>query len=214
MPTNDPFYSSSSRPLCAAAIKLAQQALLSSAQQSWASLDFDALLDQAELEKADVYPEYCSNQDLSGLILGYVDQVMREQVNDNAAEFQDLSVKECLFELMMARFDVMQAYRAGFISFYDAVLWQAPENLDAMLSLRAMMQEMLGIAGVKSTGLRAQIKSKALLLLYLMALREWYRDENRDLAGLMRFLDESLQKMEGWAVQIPYFARTNQGAEA
>jgi AcrR family transcriptional regulator len=105
-------------------------------------------------------------------------------------------VRDRLFDLLMRRFDALQAQRAG----VRALLrWLPTDPMTALLvacSDTRSMRWMLQAAGVPATGLRGELQVRGLLAVWLYAVRAWDRDDSEDLSGTMAAVDTALQRAE------------------
>jgi ubiquinone biosynthesis protein COQ9 len=108
-------------------------------------------------------------------------------------------VRDRLFDLLMQRFDFLQAHREG----VRALLRSLPyDPLTATLltcSTTRSMRWMLQGAGVDATGPRGDLQAHGLLAVWLWAVRAWEKDESEDLSGTMAAVDSGLQRAEGLA---------------
>jgi ubiquinone biosynthesis protein COQ9 len=106
------------------------------------------------------------------------------------------SVRDHLFELLMRRFDVLQEHRAG----VEALLRSLPGRPDLALLLARATQRSMGwmleAAGGESTGPLGQLRAKALVGVWLWAVRAWMRDVSEDLSATMAALDTALTRAE------------------
>lgn len=105
-------------------------------------------------------------------------------------------VRERLFDVVMRRFDALQAQRAGVI----ALLRGVPADPGTALLLAAAtsrsMAWMLASAGVKTAGLAGALATQGLVAVWLYTLRAWEKDESPDLSGTMAALDRALTRAE------------------
>ena len=103
---------------------------------------------------------------------------------------------ERLFDVIMKRFDLMNAHRDGVV----AIVRSGPCNPEAMLCepvrLRRSMRWMLEAADLSSAGLRGQLRIKALCALYVSMLRVWLHDDSEDMARTMAVLDRRLRRLD------------------
>jgi hypothetical protein len=118
--------------------------------------------------------------------------------------------RERLFDLLMRRFDALQAHRLGVL----AVLKSLPTDPGTALLLTAAtarsMGWMLEAAGIPSSGLTGQLAVNGLLAVWLYTVRAWQADETADLSTTMAALDKALARAEqaaGW------FGRASPAAE-
>jgi ubiquinone biosynthesis protein COQ9 len=104
----------------------------------------------------------------------------------------DGPIKDRLFDMIMRRFDVLQARRAGVLAVLDAAVMDPALGLFlSRLSLRSM-RWLLEAAGVSSTGLRGMLRTKGLLAVWLWAVRAWRDDDSVDLSATMTATDTAL----------------------
>lgn len=109
--------------------------------------------------------------------------------------------REKLFDLLMRRFDALQAQREG----VRAVLRHLPADpalaLELGLATSLSMRWMLDAAAIPSHGLRGLLRIKGLVVVWVYALQAWERDASADLSGTMAALDRALERAErfgGW----------------
>jgi hypothetical protein len=109
--------------------------------------------------------------------------------------------RERLFDLLMRRFDALQAHRAGVL----AVLKSLPADPGTALLLTAAtarsMGWMLQAAGIPASGLAGHLTTNGLLAVWLYAVRAWQADDTADLSATMAALDKALARAEqaaGW----------------
>jgi ubiquinone biosynthesis protein COQ9 len=111
-----------------------------------------------------------------------------------AAAAADGPVKDRLFDMIMQRFDVLQAHRAGVLAVLDAAAMDPAMGLMlGKLSSRSMGW-MLEAAGVSASGLRGQLRVKGLMAVWLWGIRAWREDESMDLAATMTAVDTALDR--------------------
>ncbi|HTI03575.1 MAG TPA: TetR family transcriptional regulator [Acidisoma sp.] len=103
-------------------------------------------------------------------------------------------VKDRLFDMLMRRFDVLQANRAGVIAVLDAAVMDPLLGLFlARLSARSM-EWLLEGAGISAGGLRGRLRVKGLLGVWLWSVRAWRADDSTDLAATMTATDKALDR--------------------
>ena len=108
----------------------------------------------------------------------------------------DGSSKDRLFDLLMRRFDVMQANRAGVKALLRALPVDPPLALLLACATRRSMRWMLEAAGISGAGPRGELRVKGLMGVWLWTLRAWDKDESEDLSGTMSALDHALHRAE------------------
>jgi ubiquinone biosynthesis protein COQ9 len=112
---------------------------------------------------------------------------------------ENLSPKDVLFEILMARFDAALPYKPVIKSFWqDWIL--VPNDAPAFACQGfSSMTWMLEAANLSPRGLTGLLRVQGLLALYLLTLRTWLTDDSSDLGKTMAFLDNGLSKLEKMA---------------
>jgi AcrR family transcriptional regulator len=132
---------------------------------------------------------------------------INQQVLD-AAPDDGKTVRDRLFDLIMCRFDALEAHKeplramlpnshacaAGGLAKADPAL-----AIYGLCAARRAMKLTLETAGVSTAGLFGAVKIKALMLVYLNALRIWLGDETGTMDKVMAQLDKSLARLESLA---------------
>ena len=104
------------------------------------------------------------------------------------------TVRDKLFDLLMRRFDALQAHRAGVIAILRALPSEPPTALLLACATQRSMRWMLHAAGVSTAGLRGELRVRGLVAVWVWTLRAWERDDSADLSGTMAALDAALRR--------------------
>jgi ubiquinone biosynthesis protein COQ9 len=118
----------------------------------------------------------------------------------------DGSVRDKLFDLLMRRFDALQAHRPGVTALLRALPSNPPVAVLLACATRRSMRWMLQAAGVSTAGLRGELRIRGLVAVWLWTLRAWERDDSADLSGTMAALDAAMRRAErvaGWLDRGP-----------
>lgn len=108
----------------------------------------------------------------------------------------DGSVRDKLFDIILRRFDYLQAHRAGVLALMRH-LPLCPPLAVALAELNiTSMGWLLEAVGVGATGLSGAVRKRGLLVVWLYALRAWSNDESPDMTATMAAVDEALTKAE------------------
>jgi AcrR family transcriptional regulator len=105
-------------------------------------------------------------------------------------------VRDRLFDLLMRRFDLLQAHRDGVKALLRALPADPATTLLLACATRTSMRWMLQAAGVSAIGPRGDLQVKGLLAVWLWAVRAWDKDESEDLSGTMAAVDSALGQAE------------------
>jgi len=109
--------------------------------------------------------------------------------------------RDRLFDLLMRRFDVLQAHRAGVLALMRAIPADPRLALFLSMTTERSMRWMLEAADISTAGLLGKLRRKGLLGVWLATLRAWREDSSEDLAGTMAALDRALaqaERVDGW----------------
>ena len=102
--------------------------------------------------------------------------------------------RDRLFDLLMRRFDALQAHREGLLALLQALPTDPMLSLALGAATLRSMGWMLEAAGIPATGLRGRLRANGLLGVWLYTLRAWREDSSADLAGTMAALDKALDQ--------------------
>jgi ubiquinone biosynthesis protein COQ9 len=108
----------------------------------------------------------------------------------------DGSVRDRLFDLLMRRFDVLQANRAGVKALLRALPADPASAVLLACASKRSMRWMLQGAGITATGARGELQIRGLLAVWLWGVRAWERDQSEDLSGTMAAIDKALERAE------------------
>jgi ubiquinone biosynthesis protein COQ9 len=123
-------------------------------------------------------------------------------------------VRDRLFDLLMRRFDVLQAHRPGVKALLRSLPADPPTALLLACATRRSMRWMLQGAGIDASGARGELQVRGLLAIWLWTVRTWERDESEDLSGTMAAVDIGLQRAEQVASWLHVRRRSASVAEA
>ena len=131
-------------------------------------------------------------------------KIDQEVLKNKGLSSENLSPKDALFEILMARFDAAQKYKKVLqIFWHDWIL--VPEEAPALACHSfSSMAWMLEAAGLSTRGLKGVLRVQGLTTLYLLTLRTWLEDESPDIGKTMVFLDKGLSKLEKIAGSLKF----------
>lgn len=178
---------------------LARAALRVAAEAGYAGLSVRAVAEAADVPEARVRAQAADSVALLHLVFRWVDWCVGDEVAGGIDP--EGPEKDRLFEVMMARFDVLQSERAGFLGLIGDVRRDPCALVTTLPVVGASMAEMLHLAGVTPTGARGALRVAGLMALYLHVLRVWASDDSPDLSRTMAALDTDLTRaarVEAW----------------
>ena len=118
------------------------------------------------------------------------------QLKKNLVNIEKSSQRDMLFEIMMARYDILNEYRASvkniinyFMSRPQGVLKLIPKLIESKILIATF-------ANINPSGIQGVIKIKIIFVLYYITLFTWFNDENESLEKTMSVLDKYLNNIE------------------
>ena len=114
----------------------------------------------------------------------------------------NLTPRDRLFDLLMARFDAMTPHRAGIVAILRALPTMPLTTITFGPNLLTAMRATLTLADIGHDGVAGILRTKGLAAVYLSALRTWLDDDSADLSATMKALDRGLAHAEEIALSI------------
>lgn len=102
--------------------------------------------------------------------------------------------RERLFDLVMARFDALQAQRAGVLALMQALRTDPGGALMLWGATLRSMRWLLEAAGIPAEGLVGVLRVQGMGAVWAYTLRAWETDESADMSSTMAALDRALDK--------------------
>ena len=179
---------------------LIASALTLAGTDGWRSVSVAAAARAADLPLSQARVRFPSK---AAILLGFgrmADELTLEDAADEGP------VRDRLFDLLMRRFDALQAQRAGILAVMRALPFDPFTAVLLACATRRSMSWMLQAADAGTTGLTGELRVKGLIAVWLWALRAWERDDSEDLTATMAALDTALARAEqaaGWLAGRP-----------
>jgi len=167
--------------------KIAQQTLNILKKKSWNAFNLEQVLKNVKVKKI-----YKTKFDLLRVISKYVDYLL---VN-NTKSLENSSSKDMLFEVLMARFDILEINRKAFLEIYK-ILKKNPQQFIKLLP--TFLESMIITAELskyKINGLKGTIRLKGLMIIYFITFFQWVDDKDSSLEKTMTALDKYLDQAE------------------
>ncbi len=174
--------------------KIAEDTLKKLYKKSWDKLTLDDVLDKKVKKKKIIN----TKNDLLKNINRYVDNSLIEKTKN----IESSSTKDMLFEVLMARFDILQENRISFISIFEA-LKKSPKKIFKLFpSFLESMIVTAELAKFNVNGVKGAIRLKGLFLVYLITFYSWIDDNTFSLEKTMNALDKNLDQVEKFSKYI------------
>ena len=109
---------------------------------------------------------------------------------------ENSSTKDMLFEVLMARFDILELHRKSFLEIYKT-LKQNPQYFIKLLP--SFLESMIVTAELSKynvNGLKGTIRVKGLMAVYFLTFFQWIDDKTPSLEKTMTVLDKNLNQAE------------------
>ena len=174
--------------------KIAEDTLKKLHKKSWDKLTLDDVLDK-KVKKQKIIN---TKNDLLKNINRYVDNSLIEKTKN----IESSSTKDMLFEVLMARFDILQENRISFIKIFEALKKSPKKILKLFPSFLESMIVTAELAKFNVNGVKGAIRLKGLFLVYLITFYSWIDDNTFSLEKTMNALDKNLDQVEKFSKYI------------
>ncbi len=174
--------------------KIAEDTLKKLHKKSWDKLTLDDVLDK-KVKKQKIIN---TKNDLLKNINRYVDNSLIEKT----INIESSSTKDMLFEVLMARFDILQENRISFIKIFEALKKSPKKILKLFPSFLESMIVTAELAKFNVNGVKGAIRLKGLFLVYLITFYSWIDDNTFSLEKTMNALDKNLDQVEKFSKYI------------
>jgi ubiquinone biosynthesis protein COQ9 len=168
--------------IVAAVLKLASE-------RRWDDISMMDIADASGLPLVDLRKEFERKSQMLSSFGYMVDaEVLRKAPRPSKA----LSPRDAVFEVVMARFDALQPYKAAMKSVSDGGALDGSLLKSLMRSQTAMLQA----AGIDTEGPTGAIRVTGLAGVFTRTFRTWLDDTDPGMARTMAFLDRQLRSAE------------------
>ena len=174
-------------------------ALELAATQGWGVTSLADIATAAEIPLSRLHEYF---EDRFDILTAYGRMIDNETLDSAGTVDQSLSPRERLFDLLMARFDVLNKDRAGVCAILKSFCFDPKQTVISLPHLGRSMSWMLEAAGISTAGLKGAVKVAGLTGLYLKTVKIWKDDDSPDMAKTMAALDQYLDRAERWAVNF------------
>lgn len=174
-------------------IKIVETALALAVERGWAVVTLRDVADGAGLSLAELHEHVEDKADILAALGRMIDREVLEAIDEPEG---DASNRERLFDILMERYEVLNAHREGICAVLDSFKCDPKDAVIGLPHLARSMNWMLEAAGIETSGIRGAIKVAGLSGVYLKVLYTWKNDESLDLAKTMAALDKALGRAE------------------
>ena len=166
--------------------RIAQNTLAILKKKSWKVLNFE------EAIKKNKKINIKSKIDLLKNINRYVDDALIIKMK----KLEISSTKDMLFEVLMARFDILQQNRKSYLEIYKGFKKSPQYFIQLLPSFLESMIITAELAKYNVNGLKGSIRLKGLMMVYFATFFQWLEDKTTSLESTMTRLDKNLDQAE------------------
>ena len=160
---------------------IAEKTLKILKEKTWNALSLDDVLKDKN-KKIDIKSKF----DLLKNINRYVDNKLIYEMQS----LENSSTKDMLFEVLMARFEILQKNRKSFIKIYDNFKKRPQHFIKLLPSFLESIIVTAELSKYNVNGLRGTIRLKGLMLIYFATFFQWMDDKTPALEKTMIVLDK------------------------
>ena len=168
--------------------KIAENTLKKLNNKSWEKLTLEDVLDK-NIKKQKLIN---SKIDLLKILNRYVDN----QLIQNTKTLESSSTKDMLFEVLMARFDILQENKVSFLKIFEAFKKSPKKIIKLFPSFLESMIVTAELAKFNVNGIRGTVRLKGLFIVYFITFYSWVDDKTSSLEKTMNALDKNLDQAE------------------
>lgn len=169
--------------------RIISAALRLAAEKPWQDVSLREIAEAAGMTLAGASDSFDSKSDVLRAFIKHID---KEVLAKAPAPQPDESRRDALFEVIMARFDVLQPYKSALRS----IARSGETELALLGPVLASQAWMLQAAGIDSDGPAGAIRTAGLTSVYAAVFRTWLDDEDPGQARTMAVLDRRLRRGE------------------
>ena len=165
-------------------------------EKGWENTSLSDVARRAKIELSELHEIFEDRHDILSAYGRIVDRKVLENIGDPD---ESLSPRECLFDLLMERYDVLNEDRQAICSILKSFCFDPKQAIISLPHLGRSMSWMLEASNIETSGYKGALKIFGLLAIYLKTLRVWRLDDSNDLAKTMAELDKNLSHAEKWS---------------
>tara|TARA_B100000700_G_C15002435_1_gene836935 strand:- start:615 stop:1163 length:549 start_codon:yes stop_codon:yes gene_type:complete len=165
-------------------ILIAKKTLLLLEKKSWENIKLNDL--KTNYKKS--LKTFKSKNDLLKNLNRYIDYCLNIEIKS----IETSSPKDMLFEVIMARFDILQKNRKSFVMLYDYFKLKPQKLLFLLPSFLESMLITASLAKINIKGINGSITIKGIFVIYIATFFKWVDDTSNSLEKTMTVLDQYL----------------------
>lgn len=167
-------------------ISIAQKTLKLLEKNSWHNISFTKIINKKE----QVY--FKNKHELLVNINRYFDYLLKK----NLIDLEESSPKDMIFEIIMARLDILNGYRNSILNLTKFFSSNPQYFIKLIPSFVESVIFMSSLGNIKIDGVKGAMRVKSIFVLYIFILNSWYSDNNESLEKTMTNLDKYLTNLD------------------
>ncbi len=167
-------------------VELAKKTLKLLESKKWESISLPQILNKQKKIKIN------NKDELLTLINRYFDYLLKK----NLSYIEISSKKDMLFEVIMARLDILNIHRLSIKNLIKYFLSNPQKFLKLLPSFVETIILISTISNININGIKGTIKIKSIFILYLLSIYTWQNDESKSLEKTMTNLDNYLNNFQ------------------
>jgi len=172
--------------ICVSALRLAST-------RDWRDLTFEQIAKAARIPVAQAAKHFSGKNEILPAI---VRTVTAETIDAIPKPGKRVTAHDRLFEVMMARFDILQKHRKAILSVMEESFRDSKMTCVLLPAQMQAMRETLTFSELAHRGMYQQMATAGLWVVYVATLRVWRYDETIDMTKTMAVLDRNLRLAE------------------
>ncbi len=168
--------------------KIAQRTLQVLRKKSWSAFSLEQILKNVKVKKTNIKTKF----DLLKTISKYIDYLLI----DKTKSLENSTTKDMLFEVIMARFDILENNRKAFLEIYKILKKNPQQFIKLFPTFLESMIITAELSKYKVNGLKGTVRLKGLMLIYFITFFQWIDDKDSSLEKTMTALDKNLDQAE------------------
>ena len=167
-------------------INIALKTLKMLKKKSWDEIRLEEITINSKKHKQSIK----TKNELLRNINRYVDYLLIKETSS----IEQSSTKDMLFEVIMARFDLLQKYRNSFLTLFELFKSKPQKSIILIPSFLESMFLTASLANIEIKGIKGSLTIKGIFIIYIATYLEWMNDTSKSLEKTMTTLDQYLNK--------------------
>ena len=175
-------------------IVIAKNTLKILSRKTWNNVEFNDVFKGVKKLPENIY----NKEDLLKNINRYIDYLL----TSDTKSMESSSKRDMLFEVIMARFDILQKNRNSILNIYKSFKSKPQKLLKLIPSFLESMLLTAKLAKINTKNIKGSIKIKGIFLIYIATFFVWKDDNTKSIEKTMTSLDKYIDNAESLTKNI------------